>query len=61
MTKYNVATDAVTTTVEANSINEAAAKFAAGEPVYRGKNIKTASDLSAAAEEMGGWAKISEE
>ena len=58
MTSYTISTDALTTTIEAASRDEAARKFAAGESTYRG--CETAADVSARAEELGGWAKIEE-
>lgn len=53
---YHVSTDAVQTTIEAASVDDAARQFAAGEKLYAG--CETAADVSARAETLGGWATI---
>lgn len=60
-TKFTIVTDALQTTIEAANEDEAAVKFAAKEAVYRDYEINDANDLVEAAEDMGGWAKISAE
>ncbi len=58
MTTFAISTDALTTTVEADSADAAAAKFAAGEPIYAG--CQTVDEVEARADELGGWANIEE-
>ena len=56
MTTFSIATDAVTTKIDAANADEAARKFAAGEKVYAG--CTTAAEVIERAEEMGGWCTI---
>lgn len=58
MTTFAIATDAVTTRVDAANADEAARKFAAGEKLYAG--CTTAAEVQERAEELGGWCEINE-
>lgn len=60
MRKFNISTDALTTTMHALNEDDAAVKFAAAEGYDKGREINDLEDLQEAASDMGGWVKIHE-
>ena len=56
MSQYEIKTDAVSQVIEAATADAAAAQFATTEKFYKG--CQTVSELSARADELGGWATV---
>jgi hypothetical protein len=61
MTTYRIctdATDATDDTIDAVSVDAAAAEFAADEEI---RGVRTAAELAAYIERVGGWLEITDE